>query len=38
MAECQKKLVDQTRTMRFASAEAGEVFKKNFLADCMASK
>jgi len=38
MAECEAKLIEQTSTMRFASAEAGELFKKNFMAECMASK
>lgn len=36
--ECEKKLNEATSTMRFASAEAGASFRKNFLADCMASK
>ena len=38
MAECEKKLIKQTSTMRFASAEAGESFKKNYLSKCMAFK
>ena len=38
MAECEKKLVETTSTMKFASAEAGAMFRKNFLAECMASK
>lgn len=38
MAECEKKLVEATSTMRFASAEAQDSFKKSFLADCMATK
>ena len=38
LADCNVKLVQATSTMRFASAEAGDSFKKNFLADCMASK
>ena len=38
MAECEAKLIEKTSTMRFASAEAGETFKKNFIADCVASK
>ena len=38
MAECEAKLIEQTSTMRFASFEAGELFKKNFMAKCMASK
>lgn len=36
--ECEAKLIEQTSTMRFASFEAGELFKKNFMAECMASK
>jgi len=38
MADCEKKLVEATSTMRFASAEAGANFRKEFLANCMASK
>ena len=38
MADCEKKLVEKTMTMRFASAEAGAMFRKEFLANCMASK
>jgi uncharacterized membrane protein len=38
MAECQKKLIETTSTMKFASAEAEAMFRKNFLAECMASK
>ena len=38
MTECEAKLVQKTSTMRFASAEAGVDFRKNFLAECMASK
>jgi len=38
MSDCQKKLDVQTSTMRFASAEAGENFRKKYLAECMASK
>ena len=38
MAECEKKLVEVTSTMKFASAEAGALFRKDFLANCMASK
>lgn len=37
MAECEAKLIEKTSTMRFASAEAGETFKKNFMANCMSS-
>ena len=36
--ECEKKLIEATSTMRFASPEAQDSFKKSFLADCMASK
>ena len=36
MAECEKKYVEATSTMRFASAEAQDSFRKTFLADCMA--
>jgi hypothetical protein len=38
MAECEKKYVETASTMRFASSEAQESFKKSFLADCMAKK
>jgi hypothetical protein len=38
MAECEKKLSEATSTMRPASAEAGAMFRKEFLANCMASK
>jgi hypothetical protein len=38
MADCEKKLVEATSTMRFASAQAGANFRKEFLANCMASK
>ena len=38
MTECEAQLVKKTATMRFASAEAGVDFRKNFLAECMASK
>ncbi len=38
MADCEKKLIQQTSTMRFASEEAGAMFRKDFLANCMASK
>jgi hypothetical protein len=38
MADCEKRLNETTSTMRFASAEAGAMFRKNFLANCMASK
>lgn len=38
MAECEKKLLEATSTMRFASQEAQDSFKKSFLADCMAKK
>jgi len=38
MAGCEKKLIEATSTMKFASAEAGALFRKNFLAECMASK
>jgi hypothetical protein len=38
LADCNVKLAQATSTMRFASAEAGDLFKKSFLADCMASK
>jgi hypothetical protein len=38
MAQCEAKLIEKTSTMRFASAEAGELFKKTFMAECMASK
>jgi hypothetical protein len=38
LATCEKKLMEATSTMRFASAEAGDLFKKQFLADCVASK
>ena len=38
MTECEAQLVKKTSTMRFASAEAGVDFRKNFLAECMASK
>lgn len=38
MAECEKKLIEATSTMRFASQEAQDSFKKSFLADCMAKK
>ena len=38
MAECEAKLIEKTSTMRFASAKAGELFKKDFMANCMASK
>ena len=38
MADCEKKLVEATMTMRPASAEAGAMFRKEFLANCMASK
>ena len=38
MTDCEKKLVEATSTMRFASAEAGANFRKEFLASCMASK
>jgi hypothetical protein len=34
---CENKLVEATSTMRFASAEAGDLFRKNFMATCMAS-
>ena len=37
MAECEKKLIEKTSTMRFASVEAGDSFKTNFMAECMAS-
>ena len=37
MAECEKKLIEQTQTMRFS--EGGlEAFRKSFMAECMASK
>jgi len=36
MAECEKKYVETSSTMRFASAEAQDSFRKTFLADCMA--
>ena len=35
MAECEKKLIEATSTMKFASAEAGATFRKNFLDTCM---
>ena len=38
MAECEKNLIEETMTMRFDSAEAGAMFRKDFLAKCMASK
>ena len=38
LADCNVKLAEATSTMRFASAEAGDLFKKQFLADCVASK
>lgn len=38
LADCNVKLVQATSTMRFASEEAGDLFKKNFLSECMASK
>lgn len=38
LASCEKKLVEATASMRFASKEAQDTFKTNFLADCMASK
>lgn len=38
LASCEKKLAEATSTMRFASKEAQDSFKTNFLADCMASK
>lgn len=38
LADCNVKLAQATSTMRFASAEAGDSFKKNYLAECMASK
>jgi hypothetical protein len=38
MADCEKKLIEVTSTMRFASAEAGANFRKDFMAQCMASK
>jgi len=38
MAECEAKLIEKTSTMRFASAEAGELFRKTFMADCLSSK
>lgn len=38
LADCNVKLVQATSTMRFASSEAGDLFKKNFLFECMASK
>ena len=36
MAECEKKYVETASTMRFASSEAQDSFRKTFLADCMA--
>lgn len=37
MAECEKKLIEQTRTMRFS--EGGlEAYRKSFMAECMATK
>ena len=37
MAECEKKLIEQTRTMRFS--EGGlEAYRKSFMAECMSSK
>ena len=38
MADCEKKLVEQTMTMKLASPEAMANFRKEFLANCMASK
>lgn len=38
MTDCEKKLNEATSTMRFASAEAGANYGKEFLASCMASK
>lgn len=38
LADCNVKLVKATSTMRFDSAESGDLFKKNFLSECMASK
>jgi hypothetical protein len=35
MAECEKKLIEQTSTMKL-SQEAQDSFRKTFLADCMA--
>jgi hypothetical protein len=37
LADCNVKLAKATSTMRFASAEAGETFKKDFMANCMSS-
>lgn len=34
---CESKLVEATSTMRFPSAQAGDEFRKNFMANCMAS-
>jgi hypothetical protein len=38
MTECEAQLVKKTATRKFASAEAEASFRKNFLAECMASK
>jgi hypothetical protein len=37
MAECEKKLIEQTSTMKL-SQEGLEAFRTKFMSDCMASK